>query len=64
VPSPPFQIGVVDRTLTGDLKRWEKKDGKLFLDAAARGQKFVLDCDYYPEAIQWLTDLLKSNQSR
>jgi hypothetical protein len=28
------------------------------LDSAYRGQEFVLNCDDYPEAIDWLRELL------
>jgi hypothetical protein len=28
------------------------------LNAASRSQEFVLDCDDYPEAINWLANLL------
>jgi hypothetical protein len=28
------------------------------LDSAARGQEFVLNCDDYPEATDWLKEVL------
>lgn len=33
--------------------RWSRNGDKTLLQAAARGQEFVLDCDQYPEARQW-----------
>ena len=30
------------------------------LEAAARGQEFVLDCDDYPEAYEWIARLLSA----
>ncbi len=44
-------------------ERWQLIDNKTYLKAAARGQEFVLDCDYYPEALPWLTHLIQSELS-
>lgn len=44
----------------GDSARWEKADGDLMLSSVSRGQEFVLNCDDYPEAIEWLDGLLTS----
>jgi len=42
-----------------DLTRWKILDNKwLNLQSVARGQEFVLDCDYYPEVLNWLRNLL------
>jgi hypothetical protein len=45
-------------TYHGNLGRWHAADDHVHLDTAKRGQEFVLDCDEYPEAIDWLADLL------
>jgi hypothetical protein len=42
-----------------DLRRWTGGDGYVLLKSVGRGQEFVLDCDEYPEAIEWLSDILK-----
>ena len=41
-------------------ERWEKRDGYVLLQTVGRGQEFVLDCSYYPGAIQWVNDLFTS----
>ena len=41
-----------------NLNRWHAADDYVHLDTAKRGQEFVLDCDEYPEAIDWLANLL------
>lgn len=38
-------------------ERWYREGGHCFLQSAARGQEFVLDLDYYPEALSWLKGL-------
>ncbi len=43
----------------GDLSRWSRGKDCVYLRTVGRGQEFVLDCDHYPEAIAWLTHLLK-----
>jgi hypothetical protein len=45
-------------TYHGDLGRWHRVREGVMLTAASRGQEFVLDCDHYPEAINWLAELL------
>jgi hypothetical protein len=50
-----YWFGIVDpfvRTVS-----WSVIEG-VMLNAASRGQEFVLDCDPYPEAINWLAELL------
>jgi len=42
-----------------NLNRWHAADDHVHLDTAKRGQEFVLDCTAYPEAINWLADLLR-----
>ncbi|MBN2842928.1 MAG: hypothetical protein JXM68_07550, partial [Sedimentisphaerales bacterium] len=43
--------------------RWQKFDSYALLDSAQRGQEFVLNCDYYPEAIGWINNLINFNSS-
>jgi hypothetical protein len=45
-------------TYHSDLSRWRTSPTGVTLDSAARGQEFVLDCDDYPEAIEWLRERL------
>ncbi len=45
-------------TYHGDPSRWRKLKTGVMLKAAGRGQEFVLDCDDYPEAVSWLSELL------
>jgi hypothetical protein len=45
-------------TYYGDLSRWRRLKAGVMLNAVSRGQEFVLNCDDYPEAINWLTELL------
>jgi len=40
-----------------DKTRWNKCGSDVLLKTVGRGQEFVLDCDYYPEAIDWLHEL-------
>jgi len=45
-------------TYHSEKGRWGKPDSKwVMLETVRRGQEFVLDCDYYPEAIGWLKDI-------
>lgn len=50
-------------TYHGDTQRWQKRADRTVLKSAARGQEFVLDCDEYPEAVQWACDLIRSNDN-
>ncbi|PLW79446.1 hypothetical protein C0585_07710 [Candidatus Woesearchaeota archaeon] len=44
-----------------NLKRW-KKDGSLCrLSSVGRGQEFVLDCNQYPESLNWIKELIIKN---
>lgn len=47
----------------GDLTRWNKSNSGANLSSVSRGQEFVLDCDDYPEAADWLQELLKVAES-
>jgi hypothetical protein len=40
-------------------QRWNKRDDFTFLDAAGRGQEFVLDTAYYPDAKSWVANLIR-----
>ncbi len=40
--------------------RWLRKNKTVTLDSAKRGQEFVLDCDEYPESIEWAATILTS----
>ena len=40
------------------LTRWACTDDYAYLHSATRGQEFVLDTVYYPEALSWIVDLL------
>jgi hypothetical protein len=40
--------------------RWKREDGCVLLETVGRGQEFILDCSYYPEAPGWLNTLLNS----
>lgn len=41
-----------------NLSRWELNGDTVLLRSVGRGQEFVLDCQEYPEAVQWLCQLL------
>lgn len=59
---PAWMYPIDDKTpLTyhSDLVRWEEKEGYVQLQSASRGQEFVLDCSDYPEAHDWLANLLE-----
>ncbi len=41
--------------------RWTRKRGDsehVYLQSVGRGQEFVLDCDYYPDAVGWARNLI------
>lgn len=49
-------------TYHSKLHRWTKNDSSTcLLQSAARGQEFVLDTNDYPEAKDWLKNLIKNN---
>lgn len=41
-----------------NLSRWKRIGDTVLLRSVGRGQEFVLDCQMYPEAVQWLCQLL------
>jgi hypothetical protein len=44
--------------------KWLQKDGVTHLRIASRGQEFVLDTSFYPEAYEWLYDLIQNGDLR
>jgi len=42
--------------------RWKKVDGGILLSAVSRGQEFVLDCERFPEAVEWIKKIVTSAQ--
>lgn len=51
----------VDRPALGyhsDPSRWASDDDRVILRTVGRGQEFVLDTDYYPEALDWVRSIL------
>lgn len=51
-------------TYHSNLSRWSRVGSNTILESAARGQEFVLDCDEYPEAINWALDLIKAHERK
>ena len=45
-------------TYHGDLSRWKESNAVVVLNCVSRGQEFVLNCEHYPEAVNWLLGLL------
>ena len=41
-----------------NLKYWDQLVDYTLLKSAGRGQEFVLDSDDYPEAVEWLANLI------
>jgi Nucleotide modification associated domain 3 len=50
--------GKTPMTYHPKLAAWQREDGYTLLRTAGRGQEFVLDCDEYPEALEWAAQLL------
>ena len=42
------------------LDSWRHDDNHAYLQTVGRGQEFVLDLAHYPEAVEWLSDLVSS----
>lgn len=63
LPAAFFPVSA-DRALTyhQKLERWQLAGDHCDLRAAARGQEFVLDLDYYPGVSNWLSVLFTSNR--
>ena len=47
-------------TYNRNPERWQLQDGRAFLNAAARGQEFVLDTLEYPEAELWADEVVRT----
>ncbi len=50
--------GQTTLTYHGNPSVWQRRDGYTLLRSAGRGQEFVLDCDEYPQAVEWVAELL------
>jgi len=50
--------------LSYHLKRdaWRRREGFMQLRTVGIGQEFVLDCDHYPEAVEWAAELIERHQ--
>lgn len=48
-------------TYHGKVNRWIRDGDKLNLATVAKGQEFVLDTSYYPEALPWATQLIRDH---
>ena len=46
-------------TYHSDLARWQKTDNAVRLRAVARGQEFILNTEEFPEAVEWLKELIE-----
>jgi hypothetical protein len=44
-------------TYHSDARRWRLDSTGCYLQTVGRGQEFVLDCNSYPEAFDWLRDI-------
>ena len=44
-------------------ERWRRDANHAYLRSVGRGQEFVLDLAHYPEAVEWLSDLVSSLDS-
>lgn len=43
-----------------DRSRWRRDADHAYLRSVGRGQEFVLELAHYPDAIEWLSDLVRS----
>ncbi len=41
-----------------NMERWQRTINGISLKAVSRGQEFILDMEEFPEAIEWLKNLL------
>jgi hypothetical protein len=51
--------GKTPLTYHPDMGRWKILENYVQLNAVAKGQEFILNCDEYPEAIDWLNNLIQ-----
>ena len=42
-----------------DTKRWQRDNANAYLQSVGRGQEFVLDLQEYPEAMSWISGLVR-----
>lgn len=54
LPACFYPAGRTPLTYHGDKSRWKLEGEKVLLRSVGRGQEFVLDCDEYPEVLDWL----------
>ena len=47
-----------------DRKRWRRDANNAYLRSVGRGQEFVMDLAHYPEAVEWLSDLVGDSRTR
>jgi len=55
-------IGKPPLTYHGNMERWNLLKKSVILNTVGRGQEFVLDCGYYPEAINWIISILAEDR--
>ncbi len=53
--------GLSPLTYHSDLGRWKRTRNRTRLSAVARGQEFVLDTAKFPDAIEWIEELLAAS---
>lgn len=59
LPEGFYPNGRTSLTYHADPRRWEMTEAGARLAVVGRGQEFVLDCDEYPEVVEWIvSDLL------
>ena len=51
--------GVFPLSYHQKMERWQRRGANTLLSSVPRGQEFVLDADHFPEAIGWVSSLLK-----
>ena len=56
--------GITPLTYHKDLSRWQRDKQLTRLSAVARGQEFVMDTEYYPEARYWLKALIDQHADK
>lgn len=55
--------GKVPLSFHENTSRWQRRGNCAILESAARGQEFVLDTRYYPEAKRWARELIEGSSS-
>jgi len=65
IPSPIFPSGElcslpIPESMPDNCSiRYEEINDYVLLNSVGRGQEFVLDCQEYPEAVNWLCSILR-----